>query len=151
MISALATELGPWSWWIIGLVFLGLEILIPGVFLLWIGLAALVLGALSFMFWDMAAWSWQLQVLIFAVLSLVFAMIGRRVSRSGGDSDQPMLNRRVEGLVGRTATLEEPITEGQGRIRLDDTTWIVHGPDLPAGARVRITTAQSGSLTVEPV
>jgi hypothetical protein len=82
MISALASELGPWSWWIIGLVFLGLEILIPGVFLLWIGLAALVVGALSFMFWDMAAWSWQVQVLIFAVLSLVFAMIGRRVSRT---------------------------------------------------------------------
>lgn len=150
MISGLATELGPWSWWIIGLVFLGLEILIPGVFLLWIGLAALVVGGLSLLLWDMAAWNWQLQFLIFAVLSLLFAMVGRRVSNSGGESDQPMLNRRVEGLVGRTATLEEPITEGQGRIRLDDTTWIVHGPELPAGTRVRITTAQSGSLTVEP-
>jgi hypothetical protein len=52
-------ELGPWSWWIIGLVFLGLEILIPGVFLLWVGLAAMVVGALSFMFWDMAFWGWQ--------------------------------------------------------------------------------------------
>ncbi|WP_299869923.1 NfeD family protein [uncultured Hoeflea sp.] len=151
MIAALITELGPWSWWIVGLLFLGLEILIPGVFLLWIGLAALVVGGVSFALWDWPTWSWQLQFLAFAVLSLGFAMVGRRVSTVGGDSDQPMLNRRVEGLVGRTATLEQPISEGQGRVRLDDTTWIVRGPDLPAGTQVRITSAQSGSLTVEPV
>lgn len=150
MIYALFAELGPWSWWILGLVFLGLEILIPGVFLLWIGLAALVVGGLSFALWDWPAWGWQLQFLAFAVLSLGFAMVGRRVSTAGGETDQPMLNRRVEGLVGRTATLEQPISDGQGRIRLDDTTWLVRGPDLPAGARVRIISAQSGSLTVEP-
>jgi membrane protein implicated in regulation of membrane protease activity len=109
----IAAELGPWSWWIIGLVFLGLEILIPGVFLLWIGLRHWSLALCPFMFWDMAAWSWQMQVLIFAVLSLAFALIGRRVS-APAESDQPMLNRRVEGLVGRTATLEEPISEGKG-------------------------------------
>ncbi|MEM5495462.1 NfeD family protein [Hoeflea sp. AS16] len=149
MIAGLVTELGPWSWWIVGLVFLGLEILIPGVFLLWIGLAAIVVGALSFAFWGTALWGWQLQFLIFAVLAIGLALLGRRLSGSNAESDQPMLNRRVEGLVGRTATLEEPITNGKGRIRLDDTTWIVQGPDLPAGARVRITTAQAGSLTVE--
>ncbi|WP_417435598.1 NfeD family protein [Hoeflea sp.] len=149
MIAGLVTELGPWSWWIVGLVFLGLEILIPGVFLLWIGLAAIVVGALSFAFWGTTLWGWQLQFLIFAVLAIGLALLGRRLSGSNAESDQPMLNRRVEGLVGRTATLEEPITNGKGRIRLDDTTWIVQGPDLPAGARVRITTAQAGSLTVE--
>lgn len=150
MIAGLAMELGPWTWWIAGLVFLGLEILVPGVFLLWIGLAAIVVGALSVLFWGADVWSWQLQLLLFAVLSLVLALVGRRISASSAESDQPLLNRRTEGLVGRTATLEEPITEGKGRIRLDDTTWIVKGPDMPAGARVRITTAQAGGLTVEP-
>ena len=149
MIAGLVTELGPWSWWIVGLVFLGLEILIPGVFLLWIGLAAIVVGAVSLGFWNAEFWGWQLQLMIFAVLVIAFALVGRRISGSNTESDQPMLNRRVEGLVGRTATLEEPITEGKGRIRLDDTTWIVQGPDMPAGARVRITTAQAGGLTVE--
>jgi inner membrane protein len=149
MIACLVTELGPWSWWIVGLVFLGLEIVIPGVFLLWIGLAAIVVGALSLGFWNAAFWGWQLQLLIFAVLGIAFALAGRRISGANAESDQPMLNRRIEGLVGRTATLEEPISEGKGRIRLDDTTWIVQGPDMPAGARVRITTAQAGGLTVE--
>lgn len=150
MISAIITELGPWSWWILGLVLLGLEILVPGVFLLWIGLAAIAVGALSLALWDMAIWSWQLQLLTFAVLSVLSALIGRKVSSANTESDQPMLNRRVEGLIGRTATLEEPISEGSGRIRLDDTTWIVRGPDLPVGARVRVITAQAGGLTVEP-
>lgn len=151
MIAGLATELGPWTWWIVGLVFLGLEILMPGVFLLWIGLAALAIGAVSFLLWDMTIWSWQIQFLAFAVLAVVFALAGRRLATAGAESDQPMLNRRVEGLIGRTATLEDPIREGVGRIRLDDTTWIVHGPDLPAGARVRITAAGTGGLSVESV
>lgn len=150
MIASLVTELGPWSWWIMGLLFLGLEILMPGVFLLWIGLAAIVVGGISFAFWETAFWGWQLQLVVFAVLAIAFALAGRRISSANAESDQPMLNRRVEGLVGRTATLEEPITDGKGRIRLDDTTWIVQGPDMPAGARVRITTAQAGGLTIEP-
>ena len=149
MIAALVAELGPWSWWILGLVFLGLEIVIPGVFLLWIGLAAIVVGAVSIPLWGTAFWSWQLQLLIFAVLAVALPLVGRRVSGSNTESDQPMLNRRVEGLVGRAATLEEPIVDGKGRIRLDDTTWIVQGPDMPAGAKVRITTAKAGGLTVE--
>lgn len=150
MIADLAKELGPWTWWIVGLVFLGLEITVPGVFLLWVGLAALAVGAISFPLWDVAAWSWQLQFLVFAVLAVTFALFGRRVSASSAESDQPMLNRRMDGLVGRTATLEEPISDGRGRIRLDDTTWIVNGPDLPAGTRVRITVAHPGGLSVEP-
>jgi membrane protein implicated in regulation of membrane protease activity len=71
MIASIAAELGPWSWWIIGLVFLGLEILIPGVFLLWVGLAAMVVGVLSFPLWGTAFWGWQVQLLVFAVLALV--------------------------------------------------------------------------------
>lgn len=150
MIAALANELGPWSWWIVGLIFLGLEIVVPGVFLLWIGLAAMAVGAMSFLLLGADIWNWQIQMLVFAVLAVVLAFVGRHISRSNTDTDQPMLNRRIEGLVGRTATLEEPIREGKGRIRLDDTTWIVQGPDMPVGARVRITIAQAGCLTVEP-
>jgi membrane protein implicated in regulation of membrane protease activity len=89
MIASIAAELGPWSWWIIGLVFLGLEILIPGVFLLWVGLAAIVVGILSFPLWSTAFWGWQIQLLVFAVLALAFALIGRRISASNSESDQP--------------------------------------------------------------
>lgn len=152
MIHALVAELGPWTWWIIGLILLGAEILMPGIFLLWIGLAAIVIGAISFALWEMAWWNWQVQLLVFAVLALLSAYIGHRFIRQRSqETDQPLLNRRMERLVGRTATLLDPIENGRGRIRLDDTAWVVSGPDLPAGTTVRISDVRDGDIHVEPV
>lgn len=150
MLVTLASELGPWTWWIVGLFLLGAEILLPGFFLIWVGMAAMVVGAVSFALWDTAAWSWQIQFLVFAALSLAFAYIGFRVMKGrNDDSDQPMLNKRTDSLIGRTAKLGEPIENGRGRIHLDDTTWAVTGPDLPAGRAVRIISANGGELNVE--
>ncbi len=152
MVVELWNSLGPWGWWIAGLVLLVLELLVPGVFLIWIGAAAVVLGALSLALWDAAFWGWHVQLLLFAVLSVLFAVIGRRIyNGKRTKSDEPWLNRRGESLVGRTATLSEPIQEGRGRIRLDDTMWSVMGPDLPVGARVRVVASSGRDLTVEPV
>ncbi|CAK7257662.1 NfeD family protein [Shinella yambaruensis] len=152
MIQRIVTELGPWAWWVLGIVLLILEVLMPGVFLVWIGIAAIVTGALSLLLWESAFWTWHVQWLLFAVLSLVAVVIGRRiVSARGPASDQPHLNQRGQSLVGRTATLEQPISEGRGRIRLDDTMWSVQGPDLPVGARVRVTASNGRDLIVEAV
>lgn len=151
MIQRIVTELGAWAWWVLGIVLLILEVLLPGVFLVWIGIAAIITGALSLLLWGEAFWVWQVQWLVFAVLSLVAAVLGRRiVSSSDTASDQPYLNQRGQSLVGRTATLEHPIAEGRGRIRLDDTMWSVQGPDLPIGTRVRVTASNGRDLTVEP-
>ncbi|MGK6311934.1 NfeD family protein [Neorhizobium sp. DT-125] len=150
MLQDATSSLGPWSWWILGLILLAAELAAPGVFLIWIGAAAIVVGALSLMFWDAGFWSWQIQFLVFAVLAIAFALAGRRFYASRKEtSDEPLLNRRGESLIGRTATLNEPITEGRGRIRLDDTWWSVMGPDLPAGTRVKIVAASGRDLTVE--
>lgn len=149
MIARLVLELGPWSWWVLGLVLLAAEVLVPGVFLVWIGLAALITGVLSLLLWDAAFWIWQVQLIVFALLSMIAVMIGRRIAATSEESDEPLLNKRAEGLVGRTAVLEQPIAEGHGRVRLDDTTWAVEGPDLPAGTRVRIIASTGRHLTVE--
>lgn len=143
---------GAWNWMILGTVLLALEILTPGVYLLWLGIAAILTGLLSFMLWETGLWGWQVQIIAFLVLSIVSVLIGRRVFPTTGtaDTDQPLLNQRELQLVGRTATLEEPIVEGRGRIRLGDTLWRISGPDLPVGARVRVTAAVNGELTVEP-
>jgi inner membrane protein len=144
-------EVGPWSWMVLGVILLALEIVVPGVFLLWIGVAAILTGALSLQLWGWESWIWQVQVLVFLALSLAAVFVGRRIMRSrGDDSDQPLLNRRAEQLVGRTATLSEAIVEGRGRVRLGDTIWRISGPDLPVGARVRVTSVADGTLIVEP-
>src|SRR5690606_26792847 len=103
------------------------------IFLIWIGIAALAVGLLSLLLWNAAFWTWQVQVLIFLGLAMAAAIAGRALMRNRDGSDQPLLNRRSEQLIGRTATLEQPIVNGQGRVRIDDTTWRVTGPDLAAG------------------
>jgi inner membrane protein len=150
MIERIVMELGAWNWMALGLVLLALEILVPGIFLLWIGIAAIIVGALTLMIGDAAMWSWQLQIVLFLILSLVSAYIGKKVMAKGdGVSDEPFLNQRAEQLVGRTATLAEAITEGRGRIKLGDTQWRVKGPDLPVGAKVKVVSTDGSELSVE--
>ncbi|MCJ2086282.1 NfeD family protein [Methylobacterium sp. E-005] len=138
--------LGPaWSWVIAGLILAGAEILVPGVFLIWLGLAAVVTGLATAAF----PMPWQGQTLLFAGLAVVLVTGAARLYRRGvgrGDAD---LNRPDRGLIGRDGVLQEPIVEGAGRIRFDDTLWRVEGPDLPAGARVRVAGISGTVLRVE--
>lgn len=152
MVLQWVNDLGGWSWVILGMVLLGLEILAPGIFFLWLGAAALVIGAISLTVWGLGAelWVWQVQVLGFLVLSLALAYVGRSwLKRTETESDEPLLNDRVSQLIGQTATLEHPIANGVGHVRLGDTLWRVKGPDLPAGAKVRVLGGSSDRLEVE--
>lgn len=149
MLQSFLTEMGPWSWWIFGLLLLAAELLVPGVFLVWIGLAAITVGAASLALWGMAVWGWEVQMLVFAVLSVVFVLAGRRVYGRTHASDEPLLNQRGATLIGRIGTLADPITDGRGRLRLDDTTWPISGPDLAAGSRVRVMASEGARLVVE--
>jgi len=154
MIDRIISELGPWTWMVLGFVLLVVEVIAPGFFMLWIGIAALIIGAVSLLIWDAAIWTWQVQVLAFLALSLVSAFVGKKLM-GGRDqpTDQPLLNRRGAQMIGRMATLSEPIKDGRGRIKLGDTLWRVSGPDLPAGTQVRVTSAADTDLelTVERV
>lgn len=148
MILDLVRSLGGWSWWVLGLILLGIEVLAPGFFFLWFGIAAILIGISALL----VDWPWQLQVVGFVALSVVTALIGRRFAGSGsGDVADPHLNLRAGRLEGRIFTLAEPIVDGRGRVRVDDTVWQVSGPDQPAGARIRVTGADGSVLTVEAV
>lgn len=152
MLERLVAELGPWSWWLLGLILLAAELVMPGVFLIWIGMGAIVTGILSLLLWDSGIWNWEVQALVFAALAVASTLLGRRyLSRDDAATDEPLLNQRTASLIGRTATLQEPIVEGRGRIRLDDTSWPVKGPDLPAGTRVRVAGGHGSELAVEAV
>lgn len=147
MSSPLFGSLGAWNWLILGIALMVLELLAPGIFLFWLGLAALVTGLLAFAI-DM---SWQIQILAFALLTIAAVPLWRRFSVRRTSNSAPFLNRRNEALLGRELTLERPIQDGIGTVRIDDTVWRVSGPDTPAGSRVRIVAADGASLTVAPV
>ena len=138
--------LGTWNWLVFGFVLMALELLAPGVFLFWLGLAALLVGLLSFVMHP----SWQLQILMFAIFAAAAVPLWRRIAFGNKTASQsnPFLNKRAEALVGRVFTLEKPIIDGSGTVRIDDTVWRVAGPDTPAGSRVKIVQADGASLTV---
>jgi hypothetical protein len=149
MIARIVAELGPWNWMVLGLILLTLEVFVPGIFLIWFGIAALITGAVSLALWELAIWTWPPQVLLFLVLSLVTALYGRRTMRNGADtSDEPLLNQRAAQLIGRHATLEEAIVNGHGRVKVGDTLWRVTGSDMPAGTKVRVTSVGQNTLDV---
>jgi membrane protein implicated in regulation of membrane protease activity len=144
----LFTSLGFWDWFIAGGLLLVLEVLSPGVFMLWLGLAAMLVGAIS-IFVD---WTWQAQFIAFAVFSVAAIPLWRRLSMQVGPAtDQPFLNRRAEALVGRIFTLEKPIVDGSGTIPIDDTVWRITGADIPAGSRVKVVRVEGTALHVEVI
>jgi membrane protein implicated in regulation of membrane protease activity len=125
-----------WHWWVLAVILLALEVTAPGTFFLWLAVAAGVVGLIVLILPDLY---WQVQVLLFAIAGVAavgaWRLYARRLPQT---SDDPTLNRRGEQYVGQVFHLSEPITDGRGRMKVADTVWRVAGPDLPAGAKVRV-------------
>lgn len=139
---------GHWSWIVAGMILLALELVVPGGFLLWMGISGVVTGLLVLV----QPMGWPLQWLIFGALSLLSITLWIRWSRQRPPlSDRPFLNRRTDHFIGHETVLEQAIEQGFGRIVLGDTVWRVSGPDLPIGHRVRIVGSDGAILAVEPI
>ena len=138
--------MGAWIWFVLAAIFLLIELLLPGVFMLWLGFAAILVGIISLA----TSWMWQAQLIAFAIIAIACIPAWRYFARSVSANDRPFLNRRAEGYVGRVFTLEKPIVGGVGTIRIEDTVWRVSGPDLPAGSRVKVARADGADLAVDP-
>jgi membrane protein implicated in regulation of membrane protease activity len=135
-----------WHWLIGAAAFAVLEIAIPAMVCIWLAAAALGTAAIA---WLAPSLSWEHQALIFAGLAVASVAIGRLAfARIREQSGRVHLNRRAEIYVGRTFTLERPIVDGRGRLKVDDTMWLVEGPDLPAGTRVQVTGVDNTLLRV---
>jgi len=138
-----------WSWLILGLALLVLELTAPFMFFLWLGISAIVTALVLFFVPEM---TWQFQFLLFSVLSITSVVISRKYfSRNPLTSELPKLNRREQQYVGRVFTLIEPITNGYGKISVDDSQWQVKGPKLAEGELVKVVAADGGIFEVEPV
>jgi membrane protein implicated in regulation of membrane protease activity len=126
-----------WFWWGFALALFALEALMPGTFMLWLGFAALGTGVVH---WLVPGLDPTVQWFVFALLGLVAVGVGwvLRKRRPPGSSDQPLLNRRADQLVGRVFALDSAIVDGRGRIKIGDAFWTAVGSDLPVGTRVRI-------------
>ncbi len=144
----LLTSLDGWTWVIGGLILMAFEAVVPGVFLVWFGGAAIGTGLISVLF-DL---SLTAQFLTFAALATASVMVGWKYGAYAvGESDRPNLNIRGQQYIGRSFDLDEAIVNGRGRMKVGDTTWRIHGPDLTAGTKVTVTGVKGASLIVEAI
>lgn len=136
-----------WHWLIAAVVMIIIEMIIPAAYFLWMGISAFVVGLLLYAIPTMPL---LIQVVIFGVLSVVTLLLYKRHQRlNPAVKDEPSLNRRGEQYIGRSFTLDEAIVNGVGKVKVDDSTWKVMGPDMPAGMQVRVMSVDGTVFHVE--
>ena len=136
--------LTPAHWLVLAFVLGILEALFPGAVFLWFATAAALIGALSYLL----PLGGQLQVVLFGLLALASIAAWRQFRRTASATVGPMLNKRGQQYEGQICELLDPIHNGFGRARVGDGVWTVSGPDLPAGARVRVVAIDGTVLAV---
>ena len=135
-----------YGYWIVGgLLLMAMEMLLPGAFFLWIGLTALIVGCITWLF----PISLVTQLLIFSILVPLVTWLGKSYFKKNMTSDAPLLNLKIKQMVGKTLILSQPIIDGKAQVIMGDSVWQVEGPDLPAGTHVKITDIRGNILIVK--
>jgi len=136
-----------WHWFILAAILIILEVFAPGAFMLWIGIAAGVVGAVLYF---VPTLTWEYQFILFSIAA-VGSIVAWRAWRQAHPviTDEPTLNRRGAQYIGRVFTLDAPIINGIGKIRVDDSTWKIEGADCPAGTKIRVAGIENTVLKVE--
>jgi membrane protein implicated in regulation of membrane protease activity len=139
--------LNNYGWWVLALVLIAAEMIAPGYFMLWIGIAAGVMGAVTFFAPAMSALG---QAIVFALLAVASCTAYWRFLRPLAEhrDDQPLLNRRGQRMVGRRVVVVEPIVNGRGKVKVGDGAWLAEGPDVAAGTEVEVVAVDGTTLKV---
>lgn len=139
-------------WWVLALVLIAGEVLAPGFFMLWIGMAAAAMGVIT---WVMPGLGALAQAVLFVILGVASCVLYWKVVRPrlarGDDPAARTLSRRGEQMVGQRYVLVEAIVNGRGKARVGDGQWLVAGPDLPVGAEVEVIGVDGSLLKVQAV
>jgi membrane protein implicated in regulation of membrane protease activity len=137
-----------YGWWLLALVLIGAELMVPGFFMLWIGIAAAVMGLILMFLPEL---SFPTQAVVFVALALVSCYLYWQFVRNAARerSDQPQLNRRAEQYIGRRFVLDTAIVNGHGKARVGDSLWLVEGPELPAGTAIEVVDVDGSTLKVK--
>lgn len=142
-------EISYWHWLVLAVLLLGIEILAPGFFFLWLCLASFIVGALLYL---SPAMIFEIQLLIFAFLSIASIRIWRRYGlHLNTETDHPLLNKRAQQFIGRNFTLTQAIENGRGKVKADGSIWMVEGEDCPKGTQVTVTDVNGTLFKVTPV
>ncbi len=145
----LLDSLQPWHWLILSLVLFALEALGASGFLIGAGIASALMAVIL---WLVPSLDWGVQLMLFGIGALVMTVAWWKVFRRYNEqTDHPELNNRAVQMVGRVIVLEQPVSNGQGRIQIGDTFWkVCSETDLEAGTTVVISGCDGMVLQLTP-
>lgn len=140
-----------WAWSIFGFILLIAEILLPGIFLVWFGAAAIATACIAQILGSLFPFiaSWQGQICIFMLCSILLILKAHRYFSKGKKQKTEFINETVQSLLGQSFPLHTELQRNRGTICAHDTIWQVKGKDLPKGARVRLKKFEDGVFAVE--
>lgn len=135
-------------WWIIALVLIAVEVVLPGYFMLWIGIAAAATGVLVLIVPGLSMLTQAIAFAALAFLSCAAYWYWLRPKLMRDEPGNARLNRRGEQQIGQRYVLAEAIVNGRGRAKVGDGLWLVRGPDLPVGSTVEVVGVDGITLLV---
>lgn len=149
MIDIIQLSSNYWLWFAIAIILMIAEVTIGGnFFLLWIGISSLLVAILQ---WLIPAINWQYQWLIFSAVSISSILLWwQYLKKRSSQAKQTHLNSGAERFLGKIYTLVEPIQNGKGKVKVGDSVWLVMGPDLSVGTRVKVVGIEGVFLKVQP-
>lgn len=149
MDATISNLLASYGWWLLALALIAAELVAPGYFLLWIGLAAGIMGLVMLAFPNLV---FVVQAVMFAALSIAVCLIYWKYIRPSAElrDDQPLLNRKGDRMIGQHVTVVDAIVNGRGKVKVDDSVWLVEGADCAVGTVVKVVAVDGTTLQVIP-
>ncbi len=146
-LKTLLDALGDSLWWVIGIVLVIGEVVLPGTFLIWFAFAAFGVGLVGLVF-DMSG---VIQVVVFSLLSFASLSLGYLMRKRRGDPEAPAFADRTQAYMGKIYTVVDAIENGKGKIRVGDSVWLAEGEDCPVGGSVKVVESRGNVLMIEIV
>jgi len=148
MLDGIFDNLLYWHWWLFAIALIIVEVFSAGAFFIWMGVAAILTG---FVLLVMPEMSWQIQFILFSILSIVAILVGRSFfNRKEINTEDPTLSSQETSLIGKTFAVEQAIINGSGRVKVGESTWKANGPDCNVGSSVKVVAIDGAELIVEP-
>ncbi|MFP6853937.1 MAG: NfeD family protein [Pseudomonadales bacterium] len=139
--------LGDSLWWVIGIVLVIGEVVLPGTFLIWFAFAAFGVGLIGVVV-DLSGMN---QVVVFGLLSFASLSLGYLMRKRRGDPEVPAFADRTQAYMGKTYKVVEAIENGQGKIQVGDSVWLAEGEDCPVGGSVKVIDSRGNVLLIDVV
>ena len=147
MLDGIFDNLLYWHWWLFAIALIIVEVFSAGAFFIWMGVAAILTG---FVLLVMPEKSWQIQFILFSILSIVAILVGRSFfNRKEINTEDPTLSSQETSLIGKTFAVEQAIINGSGRVKVGESTWKANGPDCNVGSSVKVVAIGGAELIVE--